>query len=380
MPDRSGLNDSGGLRSFGTLFWLGVGLAPVAALMLLLADGSATLRVAAVVALLAAVLIGLSTARGSGRRSARPDLAQSLASQRDEIRGEVRTEVAVGVQAAHRMVGESLRPLRDEIEALRGQVDAIWAGAARMPEAGHGSAGFAAAADAPVFSYDGGQEQAAVGIGVAAVPQPAPAGARASSGRATVPPRVAAPRAHVPTGVVRHTETVQVTTRQTIVEPDGDRSDAAYGSGYYGTAAGWTVPAQRRRSADREFDRATGGDREDVRVEPEGFDGDNDAAWTGARDNWATNRDEGGGREIRMGQRRARVRAGETGTELRFEDRWAAVRETAPEHHESHRGGWRSAGSWRDEHSSYPADRDEAGDPTNSVGLPRWAGADDVGG
>ena len=44
------------------LFWVGVGLAPLAALILLIADGNGSLRFGAVLAILAVVLIGLSIA------------------------------------------------------------------------------------------------------------------------------------------------------------------------------------------------------------------------------------------------------------------------------------------------------------------------------
>ncbi|MDI5941979.1 hypothetical protein QLR68_28385, partial [Micromonospora sp. DH15] len=62
MPAPVAATDRRDPRLLPVLFWIGVALAPVAALILLVADGNGPLRFAAVLAILAVVLIGLSIA------------------------------------------------------------------------------------------------------------------------------------------------------------------------------------------------------------------------------------------------------------------------------------------------------------------------------
>ena len=71
-----------------TLFWVGVAIAPVAALILLVADGNGPLRFAAVLAILAVVLIGLSIAlRADGGQAGAEELREEIDQLRRELRG-----------------------------------------------------------------------------------------------------------------------------------------------------------------------------------------------------------------------------------------------------------------------------------------------------
>ena len=85
-------------------------------------------------------------------------------------------------------------------------------------------------------------------------------------------------------------------------------------------ASGWRGPTATGRPGEVE---RPGGRRR-------AHDPDDDAgSVTGVRttDRWASvHSDERGGRELRMGERRAAVHADETGTHVRIEDRWASVR------------------------------------------------------
>ncbi|HEX2773044.1 MAG TPA: hypothetical protein VHN18_11530 [Micromonosporaceae bacterium] len=362
------------------LFWLGAGLALVAALILLAVPGNTGLRMGAVLGLLAVVLIGLSiTLRG--RADSRPDLAESVLARIDGVRQEFRTDVGAATQATHRLVGERLRALQAEVEAVRADFGGH-PGAAARPLAGTVRGTYAIASTAaypedmsePEFA---GAQQAANGhFGVPSAPQPGPA--RPSSGRASVPSP--AGRHPVATGVVRHTETVHVTTRQTIVEPDADRQNNVSGSVYAAGGTGWTAPRQRSRGSaqpDRDWspadaqpdladdghepepvgtrperERATGrrpkAGRARARYESDAAAGAGEPAgqpraaerasrsWR-AEDRWASVRDDAEGREVRVGQRRAAVRADDTGTDMRVEDRWVAVQQ-------AHAPGERSAG------------------------------------
>src|SRR5690606_32935454 len=83
---------------------------------------------------------------------------------------------------------------------------------------------------------------------------------------------------------------------------------------------GWSVPAPRPRRGQpdgqrrRRADDAGGGRRGRWEEEP----GDVDA--------WAAHHRDDHSEELRLGQRRAAMRASDTGAEMQVEDRWATVR------------------------------------------------------
>jgi hypothetical protein len=371
------------------LFWVGVGLAPIAALMLLLGEGNGPLRIAAVLAVLAVVLIGLSITLRDDAETVRLDVEETLVDLVDRLRAEFRNDIGTAARSTHRSLGEHLQRLHDNVEALRGQIESARAEPAHGGQTGVDARGFSHGTDPS--GYDRGGYEPAAGTGAGSGTHSRPAGAyggRAAHlgpvphtmgqgmsgghqqavgsavpyGRASLPGGGATAQ-HVPGGVVRHTETVQVTTRQTIVDPHGEASGAgttAYAGGVYGGRGGagegdWPEQASRgRRSIDYDEDSWT-----DQRVrEPRGGDvrrsgpydrGDVDAAhderWSDLRagDRWASVRSNERGRELRMGERRAAVRADETGTEMRVEDRWASVRREEPE--PGIEDSWRENGS-----------------------------------
>lgn len=155
--------------------------------------------------------------------------------------------------------------------------------------------------------------------------------------------------------MVRHTETVQVTTRHTYVDPHADaqgNQGTVYGGTTYGRTAepgagraggDWEEPAgeswteqrlRERLSAARAADPRAGEPREGRRSRHYERDDDpgSDERWSGMRagDRWAAVRSDERGRELRMGERRAALHSDESGTELRIEDRWASVRRDEP--------------------------------------------------
>ncbi|MBF9134707.1 hypothetical protein I0C86_38120, partial [Plantactinospora sp. S1510] len=107
------------------LFWVGVGLAPLAALLLLLGQGNGPLRIAAVLAVLAVVLIGLSITLRGNAEGIQLDLEETLLEEIDELRGELRTDIATAARATHKAFGEKLELVQGNVEALRGQLDAV---------------------------------------------------------------------------------------------------------------------------------------------------------------------------------------------------------------------------------------------------------------
>jgi hypothetical protein len=283
------------------LFWIGVALAPVAALILLVADGNGPLRFAAVLAILAVVLIGLSIAlRADGGG---PADTEELLDEIEQLRRELRGEIVAAAQRGNQAIDQAQRA-QEGVVALRRRLDAAVAAPPAEEPAGAGRARVT-----PVEEHDDlpagrgwptGQDEAASGWGRATVdrdgeddagrrpqpsgrygperPAPAPSGVYGAAprpaeygsqsafrpaeqesraafrtaeqdnreafrpgeqeGRAAVPGPEHAPR---PVGLVRHTETVHVTTRHTIV--DGGAPDPAAGNHYGGGYAGRWSPA-----------------------------------------------------------------------------------------------------------------------------------------
>ncbi|MFI7303063.1 hypothetical protein ACIBM8_07620 [Micromonospora aurantiaca] len=253
------------------LFWVGVGLAPLAALILLIADGNGSLRFGAVLAILAVVLIGLSIALrpdGAPGGVASEEMREELAQLRRELRAEIVAAAQRGNQAL-----DQARRAEEVAGAVRHRLDAAAAGLASAPV----SASASPSASAPE------RPSGAARVPVAGTPdvgrahpagrdedEPARAGRHDSEpARATARPdrqasgvygaaRVSEPMPRPetrPVGVVHHTETVHVTTRHTIVgggEPAGSR--------YGGFPGGWsdeersrgTEPAGQWRAGHRE--------------------------------------------------------------------------------------------------------------------------------
>ncbi|WP_433536049.1 hypothetical protein ACQPZK_29735 [Micromonospora sp. CA-249363] len=296
------------------LFWGGVALAPVAALILLVADGNGPLRLAAVLAIVAVVLIGLSIALrpdGDGAAARTDELLDEI----EELRRELRAEIVAAAQRGNQALDQAQRA-QEGIAAIRRRLDATGAALAggapaaepaaasrarvpavesvddtpparsrvplpgdtpvarvRVPAPGEAAGrvpGPATDEDAPRVRVPAPDESAgrwgrderaddepAYRHRAAEAPE-APAGnvygaaARPPEhdrAREYNPPReYDRPRerdrpepTHRPVGVVRHTETVHVTTRHTVVDGGPAESGGRYGGGYAGQ---WTPPAQ----------------------------------------------------------------------------------------------------------------------------------------
>ncbi|RKR89627.1 hypothetical protein BDK92_3982 [Micromonospora pisi] len=524
-----------------TLSWTGVGLASLAALMLLFGQSNGLLRITALLGVLAIVLIGLSVTLRGNSETEGAELEEALLERIEEVRGTLRQDIATAARSTHQALGEQLQAVQHNVAALRRQADAAGteSGPGRGdPAAGRGAARAEAAPDrtsapppdaarngppsVPVTGpspgsrsatgypgpnrresdhrepvrqeayggsarnheqypaqygagqygggaqygaepyrggqydgaqqggpeqydgsqYDGGQYDGAEPYGGGryggAMPESG-YGGRERGGRATVPPATGAapPRPHLGGGVVRHTETVKVTTRHTIVGPPGDDSgpghvygnvygggggyapEADYpssdryppGEGYRGgggaDADEWSDrPARGRRAASPDDEHRgdwsgahPGGEtprsERYVSAEPDGAGFEDASRWSGrAGDRWASVRNDERGSELRMGERRAAVRADESGTELRVEDRWASMRREEPRRDGSRRdepgwagdrpaapegGGRRRADQWGDADRGASGDGDRrhrgASADGDRRGDPQWAGS-----
>ncbi|MEU4774125.1 hypothetical protein [Micromonospora sp. NPDC023644] len=265
-------------------FWAGVALAPVAALILLVADSNGPLRFAAVLAITAVVLIGLSIALR--RDGAGPARTEELLDEIEQLRRELRGEIVAAAQRGNQALDQAQRA-QEEITALRRRLDAssaalagvdapavagrarasvddAVAGRGRVPEQADAVPRRGRAdrddeeparrpqpapraersAPGPVGGY-GTDEPAPGTAGGYGADRPAGGGTAGVYGaaRPAEPGSQPTPR---PLGVVRHTETVHVTTRHTIVDGaasvPGDRG-TRYGGGYAGR---WS-PAQEEQ-------------------------------------------------------------------------------------------------------------------------------------
>ena len=107
------------------LFWSGVGLAPLAMLITLVASGG-MLKVAAVLAMLAVVLIGVSIALrrdpgdGPCRAAATPCWTKWISCAHD-----VREDLNTAARNTHRALTERIHTVHGGVEALRAQVDEL---------------------------------------------------------------------------------------------------------------------------------------------------------------------------------------------------------------------------------------------------------------
>lgn len=387
-----------GKRLHNLLFWAGVGVAPLAALLLLLGQSEKSLRVAGVLVVLAVVLIGLSIALRSDVDTVRLNMEEIVLDEIDMLREDLRNDIATAARATHKAFGVKLQAVHESVETLRGQVEAGRGEAGRTGYArpvpagersGYDASESVAAGRSGPTGHSGEPTRGAAVHGAAVHPGIGPGhpGVVAdprqyesaypswqAAGRVAMPPAGAAglPRPHVSGALVRHTETVQVTTRHTIVDRQGEGPPpgSVYGGDGYDThgaspALGQglerggerSTPARGRRSAepdeeswgDQRLHEQGGGDGRLPRAYDRGDDDPSvDDRWSSMRsgDRWASVRSDERGRELRMGERRAAVHADESGTELRIEDRWTAVRREEPRRDE----GWRNEGRPDDFH------------------------------
>ncbi|GAA1822494.1 hypothetical protein GCM10009682_48560 [Luedemannella flava] len=326
MPVSVSQQDQRGARPLVILFWSGVGVAPLAALLFLV---GAT-RFAGVLALVAMVLIGLSITLRRDTDAVRIELQETLLGELDQLRNDVREDVATASRNTHRSLTDRINALSESVEGLRGHAEGIEAVRIQLQQV-----------RAQVDELRS---------------RPVPQAPAAVPGRPTNAPPNAA-------GVVR-TETVEVTRRTMTVE--GEERGTVYGSRASEEPPAGERCGARRRADDDNYDGSW--DASDPRWEAGG-------QWTGARqqdwdepsqewsretgsggrrrretgearearprreaavdreweghahgDRWAEVRSDEHGRELRMGEHRSSVRSDANGTEMRVEDRWAAVR------------------------------------------------------
>jgi hypothetical protein len=203
------------------MFWGGVGLAPLAALLILFGEGGMPVRMGAVMGVMAPVMIGISFAMRPDPETIRLHFEETLLEELDLLRGEVREEIANSARTSHQMVGERLGALQQTVDTLR-------AGAATRV----GPSPPVSRQPALTTPYQA----------TAAAPVPPPAVSRASVPRSAVPPS-AAPRSAAPPGAPRSAAPPPTMGRPASAAP------AAYpGNGRAGAAPPARRPAGRHQA------------------------------------------------------------------------------------------------------------------------------------
>ncbi|MFD6661596.1 hypothetical protein ACFWDK_04390 [Micromonospora chalcea] len=377
------------------LFWAGVGLAPLAALILLVADGNGSLRLGAVLAIMAVVLIGLSVAlrpEGGSGGAASEELREEL----EQLRRELRAEIVAAAQRGNQALDQARRA-EEVAGAVRHRLDAAAAGlasapaqerpsgAARVPAAGayeadRGHPGGRDEDEPARPAYSGGR------YGGEHDGEPPRAGRHdAEPARAAVRPpdrpasgvygsaRVSGPAARPesrPVGVVHHTETVHVTTRHTIVGGGAEPTGSRYG----GFPGGWS-----------DEDRARGGDPADHRGaahRERGREDRADAGWTGTDESgWGA--PAGGGRS---GHGRRDGDSRDDGSRPRDGHPWTDAGRAGAEHPWAGVGGeqgWSAGGrlsndqgrAVAEEQRQWPGDDRAGWAPGGATDAPAWSPA-----
>ncbi|SHN01120.1 hypothetical protein [Cryptosporangium aurantiacum] len=102
-------------RHVGKLFWVGVAIAPIAALLLVLGSGVGPLRAAAVLAVFSVVIIGLSVVLRDDAAMVKDDVEDQLRTEVDRLRADI-DSLRRGVEVS---VHRELERVHRELEATR---------------------------------------------------------------------------------------------------------------------------------------------------------------------------------------------------------------------------------------------------------------------
>lgn len=202
------------------LFWGGVGLAPLAILILLFGQSTGALRVAVTLSVLTIVMLAVSIALRPSVEMVRVDIEHRVLDEMERMRLRAREDITTAARNTHRVLTDKINVLAESVEDLRGQVD-----------------------EAGAILAQGSGSPVAIG-GTPGAP-----------------------------GVVRRTETVHVTRRTTTV---GGGDDEGHTGTVYGSKTAvpgeWRErPAEPAEDRERRWDGMAAGDRwASVRADDDG--------------------------------------------------------------------------------------------------------------
>ncbi len=116
------------------LFWIGVGLAPTAAVLLLVGQGGGPLRIAAVLAIFCVTLIGLSVALRNDVEQVRTEIESTVLDEADAIRDETREDIVAVARKLHAALRTEVADLAEQVAELRRQLSAQGGGGGRVSD------------------------------------------------------------------------------------------------------------------------------------------------------------------------------------------------------------------------------------------------------
>src|SRR3954466_10459838 len=105
MPAADTQQQRAGLPILPGLLWAGVGLAPVAALLVMFGGSSGVMRVAVLLAVVAVVLIGVSVALRRDPETVRSQVEEMVLEELDVLRDDVREDITTAARATHKALG-----------------------------------------------------------------------------------------------------------------------------------------------------------------------------------------------------------------------------------------------------------------------------------
>ncbi|GAA2518977.1 hypothetical protein [Pilimelia columellifera] len=106
------------------MFWGGVAAAPVAALMIVFADGVGAVKIAAGVAVLAVILVALATMLRDGG-AGQGELEEVIFEESDALRHDLREDIKSAVRSVNKAFTERSQVANQELQALRVEVDEL---------------------------------------------------------------------------------------------------------------------------------------------------------------------------------------------------------------------------------------------------------------
>src|SRR5262245_26820430 len=114
-PSEETQEESSASPLLSILFWAGVGLSPIAALILLIGGGEGSLRIGAVFVVICVVLIGLSIGLRKDATAVRADIEDTLFDEMDALREDFRKDITTAARATHRQFSEKLQTLYQSV-------------------------------------------------------------------------------------------------------------------------------------------------------------------------------------------------------------------------------------------------------------------------
>src|SRR5690606_19346047 len=105
------------------LFWGGMGLAPLAVLILLFGQSAGAQRVAVTLNVLTIVLLAISIAMRPSVEMLRVDIEHRILDELERVRVRSRDDIATAARNTHRALTDQIRAVSALVDELRGQLD-----------------------------------------------------------------------------------------------------------------------------------------------------------------------------------------------------------------------------------------------------------------